>query len=235
MHGVGSRNKLTPSHARHYPTPCTLDVLGRSICRVGCLPRKELHEAWEMATRVRSTFRGGRVIDLCAGFGLLAQVMLLLDDSSPEAVAVDAWLPQNHAKVFDAVAEAFPRIRGRVSFVQARLEDVALAVDDVVVSSHACGALTDAVLDRATRAGARVAVLPCCHAVRFRTDLAAYTDRALAMDDERIARVREVGYRAWTESIPAEVSPKNRLVLAAPYDDGPALPSGSSQSIAIHS
>ena len=31
------------------------------------------------------------------------------------------------------------------------------------MSCHACGALTDSVLDAAAAARARVAVLPCCH------------------------------------------------------------------------
>jgi hypothetical protein len=57
MHGVGSRNKLTPAHAHHYPSDSMLDVLGRALCTVGRLPRKELHEAWEIATRVRDHFR----------------------------------------------------------------------------------------------------------------------------------------------------------------------------------
>ena len=216
MHGVGSRNKLTPSHARLYPGESMLDALGRAICAVDCLPRKELHEAWEMATRVRERFRGGRVIDLCSGFGLLAQVMLLLDDTSSEAVAVDVKLPPNHGKVRDAVAGAFPRVRDRVRFVQAPLASVPIAPDDVVVSAHACSTLTDDVLARAVDAGARVAVVPCCHAFRWRTDLAAWDDPALAIDIERTARLRALGYDVVTDTIPAEVSPKNRLLLAAP-------------------
>jgi hypothetical protein len=34
---------------------------------------------------------------------------------------------------------------------------------DVVVSCHACGALTGRILERASSAGARIAVLPCRH------------------------------------------------------------------------
>lgn len=220
MHGVGSRNKLTPWHARHYPGASMLDVLGRALCTARCLPRKELHEAWEMATRVRRRFRGGRVVDLCSGFGLLAQVMLLLDEESREAIAVDVKLPPNHVRVRDAVAEAFPQLRGRVRFVQAPLESIALTAGDVVVSAHACGSLTDDVLAHAVEAGARVAVLPCCHAYRYRADLAHEPDPALAMDVERAARLRELGFLVVTDAIPADVSPKHRLLLGAPSPAG---------------
>ncbi|MDP7692331.1 MAG: hypothetical protein QGG89_10870, partial [Vicinamibacterales bacterium] len=67
--------------------------IARAVCHAGCLPRKELFETWEMARRVRRRFRGGRVIDLGGGHGLLAQIMLLLDDSSPSALVVDQTLP----------------------------------------------------------------------------------------------------------------------------------------------
>jgi len=216
MHGVGSRNKLTPSHARLYPGDSDLDVLGRAVCALGCLPRKEIHEAWEMASRVRTHFRGGRVVDLCCGFGLLAQVLLLLDDTFTEAVAVDVKLPPNHGKVHDAVAGAFPHIAGRVRFVQAPLKSIDIDSSDLVVSAHACGSLTDDVLARAAEAGARVAVLPCCHEYRYRTDLAGHPDPALVIDLERALRLRALGHEVWTLNIPAAVSPKNRLLLGAP-------------------
>lgn len=216
MHGVGSRNKLRASHARLYPGDGVLDVLGRAVCVAGCLPRKEVHEAFEMALRVRERFAGGRVVDLCAGFGLLAQALLILDDSSPEAVAVDVKLPKNAGKVHDAIALAFPRLRGRVRFEQLPLSRMPLAAGDVVVSSHACGPLTDDVLQRAADAGARVAVLPCCHQHRWREDLQHVDDPSLVIDLARIAALQQRGYAAWTASIPEAVSPKNRLLFGAP-------------------
>jgi hypothetical protein len=188
------------------------------LCGAGCLPRKELYEAWEVARRVRRLFRGGRVVDLCGGHGLLAQAMLLLDNSSPNALVVDAALPPSGAKVHAALVEAWPRLAGRIAFVAGPLEDVELRSADVVVSSHACGDLTDRVLDRAVPARARVAVLPCCHdlATCDSGPLAGWVDRPLAVDILRAVRLEQRGYRVWTQTIPAAVTPKNRLLLAAP-------------------
>jgi len=216
MHGVGSRNKLRASHARLYPGSGMLDRLGRAICTAECLPRKELHEAWEMATRVGEHFRGGRVVDLCSGYGLLGQVMLLLDESLTDAVAVDVKVPPNHGLVHEAIVAEFPALRGRVHFVNAPLQGTAIAADDIVVSAHACGPLTDDVIAKGADHGARLAVLPCCHQYRRRTDLAAMDDPALAMDIERATHLRARGYRVWIPTIPPEVSPKNRLLLGAP-------------------
>jgi hypothetical protein len=214
---VGSRNKLTPSHARHYPGASLLDVAGRALCALQVLPRKELHEAWEMAVRVSAhSDRGGRVVDLCCGFGLLGQLLLLVDARFTHAVAVDRRLPPNHAKVHAALAGAFPALAGRVTFVPSPLHDVDIDADDLVVSAHACGPLTDDVFARAVDAGARAAVLPCCHRFRFRDDLRGHADPAAAIDDERQQRLRALGYDVVADAIPVDVSPKNRLLHARP-------------------
>ncbi|HEY4221081.1 MAG TPA: methyltransferase [Myxococcota bacterium] len=221
MHGVGSRNKLTRSHARLYPGDGTLDVLGRAVCAAERLPRKELHEAWEMAARITPlTITSGctRVVDLCCGFGVLAQVLLLVDDclAHASAVCVDVDLPANHGRVHQALAAAFPALTDRVAFVQSPLARVPIYARDLVVSAHACGSLSDDVMARAVDAGAHVAVLPCCHEFRYRADLVDVADPAGAIDDERRERLTQLGYRVSIASIPAEVSPKNRVLLGSP-------------------
>jgi hypothetical protein len=187
------------------------------VCRAGCLPRKELYEAWEVARRARRLFRGGRVVDLAGGHGLLASIMLLLDDSSPSAVVADTRIPASAAKLAAALESDWPRLSGRVSWQEQPLETIALAADDVVVSIHACGDLTDVVIDRAMAAGARVAVLPCCHDVNDPSvdDLTGWIDGALALDIRRAERLRARGYRVRTQTIPESITQKNRLLLGS--------------------
>jgi hypothetical protein len=211
-----SRARLTRHDLGRFPGDTLFDRLGRALCGAGCLPRKELYEAWEMARRVRRLFRGGRVVDLGGGHGLLAQAMLLLDNSSPNALVVDPALPPSSARVHAALVQAWPRLSGRIEFVEGMLENVELRSTDVVVSSHACGDLTDRVLDRAASARARVAVLPCCHdlATCDSGPLAGWVDRPLAIDILRAVRLEQRGYRVWTQTIPATITPKNRLLLA---------------------
>jgi hypothetical protein len=213
-----SRGRLTDRDLDRFPGNTLFHRLARAVCHAGCLPRKELYEAWETARRVRRLFRGGRIVDLGGGHGLLAQVMLLLDDSSSTAVVVDKALPPSSAKLHEVLAQAWPRLSGRIGFVAGALEDVEILRTDVVVSSHACGALTDQVLDRAVAARARVAVLPCCHHLAGcdRGALCGWVDGPVAIDIMRAMRLEQQGYRIWTQSIPAEISPKNRLLLGAP-------------------
>jgi hypothetical protein len=216
-----SRARLTGYDLTRFPGDTLFDRLGRAVCHAGCLPRKELYEAWEVARRVRRVFRGGRVVDLGAGHGLLAQIMLILDDSSPAALIVDQRLPPSSGKVHEALVQVWPRVSGRVTFVATALEGVDLLSTDVVVASHACGALTDRVLERAAGARARVAILPCCHdlATCDAGDLAGWVESPVAIDILRAVRLQRRGYRIWTQTIPAAVTPQNRLLLGAPLSE----------------
>ncbi|HUR20529.1 MAG TPA: methyltransferase [Vicinamibacterales bacterium] len=171
-----------------------------------------------MARRTRRFFRGGRVVDLGGGHGLVGQLMVLLDDTSPEAVVVDTAIPPSAVAVHEVMARAWPRLSGRIKFKTASMQFIELTESDVVVSSHACGAMTDQVIERAVAASAPVAVLPCCHDIETCDAgcLGGWMDSALAIDTMRAVRLERQGYRVWTQTIPAAITPKNRLLLAAP-------------------
>jgi hypothetical protein len=212
-----SRNRLTHHDRGRFGGDSLFDRIGRAVCDAGCLPRKELYEAWEVARRTRRLFRGGRVVDVAGGHGLLAQILLLLDDSSPAAMVVDPALPPSAEKIHVVLVEQWPRLAGRITFRAASLDEAPVVASDLVVSSHACGALTDQVLDAAVAAGARVSVLPCCHDLGTcdAGALSGWLDAPLAIDVMRAVRLEQRGYRVWTQAIPAAVTPKNRLLLGA--------------------
>ncbi len=215
-----SRGRLTDRDLARFPGETLLDRVGRAVCHAGCLPRKELFEAWETARRVRRLFRGGRIVDLAAGHGLLAQLMLILDDTSPCALAVDAVVPPSAATLHHALVERWPRLAGRLAFVGSPVDAIEILPGDIVVSIHACGGLTDLVLQRASAARARVAVLPCCHDVSVcdAGALSGWMDDALAIDAVRARRLASRGYRIWTQRIPDDITPQNRLLIGAPAD-----------------
>jgi len=218
----GSRSKLTHRDLGRFADDTLFHRVARAVCESECLARKELYEAWEVARRTRRRFRGGRVIDLACGHGLLAQILLLLDDTSPAALAVDTRLPQSAYRLRECLTLTWPRLAGRVDLVQGTLTSVELRASDLLVSCHACGSLTDAVLSRAIAAGARVAVLPCCHETVSGDlgGLGGWLDPGLAIDVTRAARLRAHGFSVHTQTIPPTITPKNRLLLAEPGDAG---------------
>jgi hypothetical protein len=215
---ASSKDRLTRHDLDRFPGDALFARLGRAVCRAGCLPRKELYEAWETARRVRRIFRGGRVVDLAGGHGLLAHVMLILDDSSPQALVVDTSRPPSSTRLHESLLETWPRLQDRILFEECSLDSVDLSERDVVVSAHACGGLADLVLESAAAARARVAVLPCCHDLQINDAgaLSGWMDGPLAVDTMRAVRLEQRGYRVRTQTIPARITPKNRLLLGEP-------------------
>jgi hypothetical protein len=214
----GSRTKLTARDLPRFSESTLFHAVARAVCRAECLPRRELFEAWEVARRARRRYRGGRVVDLACGHGLVAHLMLLLDDSSPKAIGADRRLPPSAAPLSRALLAEWPRLEGRVAIEAQGIEDVELRSDDVVVATHACGALTDLVIDRALAVRARVVLLPCCHDEETcdAGGLRGWLDLATAVDVTRAARLRAAGYDVHTQVIPRAITAKNRLLLASP-------------------
>jgi hypothetical protein len=215
---ASSRARLTPRALPLFHEDTLLHRVARVACRASCLPRKELFESWEVARRARRRFRGGRVVDLACGHALVAHLLLLLDDSSPRALAADSRLPASAGRLAAALVTEWPRLAGRVDLVCRAVSEVELGADDLVVSCHACGALSDEIITRAIRASARLVLLPCCQdrATGDLGGLAGWLPAPLAIDATRVARLRAQGYTVHTQQIPAVITAQNRLLLAEP-------------------
>ena len=210
-----SKNRLTPQQQELFSGSSLFDKIARAVCRAGTLSRKELHEGWEMAKRVRRRYRGGRILDLACGHGLLAHIMLILDDSSKIGIAVDKEIPLNAKKLSSSLIESWPRLKNRIIYKEVSVEEITIRSDDIVVSAHACGSLTDLIIDKAIEQHARVAVLPCCHDLKKSSTngLEGWLDKTLAVDTLRAVRLRSKGYRIVTQKIPNDITPKNRLLM----------------------
>ncbi len=212
---LGSKKSLRPGAQCHYPSPSAFDRIARTVCRVGRIPRKELYESWEIVKRVRRHLRGTRIIDLACGHGLVAYALAVIMPSVPEIIAVDRRLPPSAALLRDAMEAEWPSLAERVRLQQGDVRSVPVLENDIVVCAHGCGSLTDRALDLALDAGADVAVLPCCsdHSRLDDGGLRGWLGGDLAIDVVRAVRLRDAGYKVWTQHIPAEITPKNRLLM----------------------
>jgi hypothetical protein len=148
--------------------------------------------------------------------------MLILDNSSEIAIAVDKNIPVNAKNLSKTLISAWPRLQNRVIYKNISIQEVDIQPDDIVVSAHACGTLTDLIIAKATEKLARIAVLPCCHDLRQSSTggLEGWMDKTLAVDAIRAVELRAKGYKIITQNIPDEITPKNRLLMGEYKGDG---------------
>lgn len=221
----GHKNRLTDVDLPRFAGEGLFDRLARAVCHAGVLPRKELYESWEMARRVHRLLRRRRrrrVVDLACGHGLLGAILVILDggdDGLESGQGIDPRPPASSSTLLTVLRQDFARA-ARFEVIAGRIEDAVIGADDVVVSCHACGALTDAVIGRAVDAHAFVAVLPCCHVLPHRSEkpnpLAGWLDGCLAIDVDRAHRLAAAGYEVHTGNIDPAITPKNRLLIGWP-------------------
>lgn len=235
----GSRTRLRPrdipaleSAAGYSEHPLFADV-ARVVCNAGVLPRKELFEAWEVATIVDAAFPTAPcVADLAAGHGLLAWLVLLLAARRGvrrRAVCVDTRLPDSAMAIAEAFGQRWPELVDSMDYVEGSMEAVSSPPrGSVFASVHACGPLSDLVIQRAAESGCALALVPCCHAKsqplpplagldRQRLEvMAARRGLPFAIDSCRIAALKAKGYAVSVRRFSADISPYNRLLLATP-------------------
>lgn len=214
----GSKQRLTSHDAHRFAGPTLLDAVGRAVCEAGCLPRKELYESWEFVRRVLRRAKGGPVLDLASGHGLVGWLIALIDRDTTEVTCVDPHLPPSAARLHEALSQRWPEVGARITHQRADLNQAHATPPTRVLAVHACGGLTDRAIDLALAHRSRFAALPCCHS-RAKLDdggLSGWLPHDLAIDATRVARMRDAGYDVWTGTIPEDITPQHRMWVAVP-------------------
>ena len=168
------------------------------------------------------------VYDLCSGHGLTGMLFAACnppnDDRIVKTYLVDMVEPPSHEILRDLIAEVCPWIKSHdtVQFSACPLESFAIQeteiVCPIVIATHACGTLTDKVLEEAVKMEAcAIAAMPCCYTG---TDKGTPYGIKRAMGVSWAADIRRTYYlddhnfHTDYSTIPLEITPLNRIIVA---------------------
>lgn len=176
--------------------------------------------------------------DLCSGHGLTGLIYLAcnppgrLRETTVRTVLVDQFEPRSHSVLRETIAEVCPWVseEGAVLFETMPLEDYASQAAEqinsdvkrdnasIIISTHACGSLTDKVLQYAMDTeAASLAVMPCCYTG---TDSSVpYGVRRMlgvsaSADIQRSFNLADHDYHVDFAAIPRAITPMNRIIVA---------------------
>lgn len=221
-----TRNKAYVNEvtAKLFPGDTKLERFVRALGARRAVRFKEVLEAIEFFAVARRRLKADTVIDVCAGHGLVGILFGLVQPRVERVVLVEPKPPGNRTKVLDAALEVAPWLERRIECVdekldRARRDLIERHAGAALVAVHACGVLTDHAIELGLELGGPMAFLPCCrpHArspAPF--GLAQALGADTAFDIDRTYRLEAGGHTTRWSSIPAAITPMNRVILSWP-------------------
>jgi hypothetical protein len=205
----------------HFHSDTLQDKFLRAMAKDNTLPIKEILESFEYFSRIRKQLKNDCVLDLCSGHGLLGILFAMFERRVKKVVLVDVKVPPSYQKLFNCAVSVAPWIRDKIETFTEKIHRQASWAQSgcSVVSAHACGVLTDTCIDVAIACGGPLAVLPCCYPRKAcRAPLALQQSFGLqeAFDIDRTYRLENADFRVRWSSIPAHITPMNRIMIATP-------------------
>ncbi len=173
------------------------------------------------------------VNDLCSGHGLTGMIFAACNPpgrlkASMRVLLVDQSEPQSHSILRNLISEVCPWVnQDTVQFVEADLDDYVaktlssnVATDEasIIISTHACGSLTDDVIRFGIESqAASVSVMPCCYTGTAKGapyGVQRMLGVSLSADIRRSFLLQESGYHVDFAAVPKAITPMNRLIVA---------------------
>ncbi len=178
------------------------------------LNQREMRKFLSFATFVEDQFnlnRYAQIYDLCCGVGAAG---IYFSKLGKDVIALDNQDNTRRTRLLNEMGESY-------QFIKQSIFDLPrLLPNSLVLSIHACGSLTDRVIELSIASKNDFAVMSCCHGDRVyftpqelpSNKIVEERGRDYHQDMLRLQFIREQDYLAGIYEIPAEITPKNRII-----------------------
>lgn len=189
------------------------------------LPTKEILESFEYFARIRRKVKSEVMCDLCCGHGFVGILFAIFERKVSKVYLVDRTEPDSRKKLIEACLKAAPWIEDKIINIEDKISTKSKWLEKgmSVISTHACGVLTDLTLDIAISVSGNVAVMPCCYPEnKCQAPMALQSQLGFetAFDIDRTYKLEKAGYHVNWSSIPATISPMNRVIVGRMKAEG---------------
>jgi hypothetical protein len=193
------------------------DVSLEKLAYDSSVDSKEVEEVRYFNSQVMEIFKGrfDCVYDMCCGNGLNGFYWL-----ATQRTKFVEFYDKTENRYFRTLSSHFTNHRYNLKNIFE--SHIFASSDSLFVSIHACGSLTDQVIDMAIGNRKPFAVMPCCYEFHnnryFSPELIDYfSDKEDAIDAARVRKIQNRGFKVILRNIPKEISDKNRIIIGVPY------------------
>jgi len=175
---------------------------------------KEIKESFAFVNKIRRFISGKKVVyDLCCGHGLVGAT-LVYRGLVKYAILVSDKRYKSHDELIDSLG-----LQSRVYYVYRDIfeDNTFITEPDAVVSVHACGELSDRVIDIAKYHNVDVYLMPCCYGKiknHYKYDELLKIFGKDKVDYFRVNELLGCGYSVNVRKIPESITPMNTVICA---------------------
>lgn len=216
------------------------DQVGRALCDLNYLAKKELFESYAFAARAKrfiSRFPKGepvKIIDVGSGHGLTSFFFASFNPSRVSSCQViDPLTPERLDCLWGSLKQIAPRVcqkveRSSLPFAEWYEQFEASSESEKAhcwIGCHACGELSDAILAVACYRKEPFFLMPCCPNRKVKgawpegfeslvlPDIPSEQNLGFALDLLRLGRVQSKGYKVTLRKIDPAITPFNRVLI----------------------
>jgi len=167
------------------------------------------------------------IYDFCSGHGLTGMLFAACNPPREDRIVmthlVDIAQPPSHQVLKDMIAEVCPWVSDNIQFHTMDLEEFSSMPKStdacrIVIATHACGTLTDKVLEEAVKMECcAIAAMPCCYTGTDKGvphGIKRAHGVAWAADIKRTYFLHSHNFHTDYSTIPVEITPLNRIIVA---------------------
>ena len=182
------------------------------------IKEKEFYETKWFYQKVSQFFENVDIlIDCYAGNGLNG-VIWALEGKADKVIFLDQAINPYFGELFN-FSQTIADID--IKYKETNVINEGIPKGDLITSIHACGVLTDKLIEESIKQKSPFAVMPCCHSYSTHIEkeqLIYFENKTDAIDVARVMHIENNNYKVHLRNIDQKITDKNRIIIGIPKD-----------------
>lgn len=182
-----------------------------NLCSVS---EKEVRESFNFVEVIKKKIQSGNIVlELCCGHGLIGQI--LIQKHLVKSVIQICNIETKSHQLLELINNSFSDIYFYNWDIYEKENEILKFDYDAVIACHACGGLTDKVIDFAIKKDKNIFVCPCCYHYNLPKELVKIYSQfgSNGVNIYRISKLMLSGYNTSVRELKSNITPLNKVII----------------------